>query len=470
MRTEDSFRLRSMISALAALMIASALPATAAELKVANNGADSATCGSQTSPCRSISQAIENASDGDTIQVGAGRYGSVSGDVNFGGPGDEHPMGVLLEGGGPGGCILCITKAVQLYSIHGASVTVIAGIPGTPFGSNVMILADGVVFGAKDHGFTITGGNSNGLTIALPNPNSTITASIVRGTTVAGNVDIGDTTGFYFFGRPIPGARDCPPGDCVLTGQTLLSDNRSIGNTTGFNFLLNTDLGPGQVIVRNNLTIGAGTGFAVDPGYMQCQGCYEPISAGIVQLIENVAANGNVGFSTNLAGPIEGNTASSNAEAGFIVFSPIQETFKSNSAIGNGGPGVIVNFSPDVFTVVPSNSGFATFGENNFFGNDRNRPAIFLSMIGPGSPGINPGPSAHCGVLNVGALAALLVLPPPSPSPVIVLQAGNNFWGSKSGPQPNGPGDSVGDVCDQNGGVTVAKPAAATYFAITSWP
>lgn len=37
-------------------------------------GTDSTTCGDSTSPCRTIGQAIDNASDGDTIQVAAGTY------------------------------------------------------------------------------------------------------------------------------------------------------------------------------------------------------------------------------------------------------------------------------------------------------------------------------------------------------------------------------------------------------------
>ena len=45
----------------------------AAMLYVENNGVDSASCGAVTQPCRSISQAITNASDGDTVTVGPGR-------------------------------------------------------------------------------------------------------------------------------------------------------------------------------------------------------------------------------------------------------------------------------------------------------------------------------------------------------------------------------------------------------------
>jgi len=40
----------------------------------AATGTDSAACGASTSPCRTIQQAVDNASDGDTIQVAAGAY------------------------------------------------------------------------------------------------------------------------------------------------------------------------------------------------------------------------------------------------------------------------------------------------------------------------------------------------------------------------------------------------------------
>jgi hypothetical protein len=142
--------------------------------------------------------------------------------------------------------------------------------------------------------------------------------------------------------------------------------------------------------------------------------------------------------------------------------------------VGNAGPGVIVEFSPDPQTL--QITAFASFNHNNFYGNDRNRPPMVF--VGPEgysisvSPqgGYNPGPGAHCGVLNVGALAALTVGDVVSPSPVIKLPAENNFWGSASGPRSDGPGDAVGGACDQNGGVTLAKPYAQTPFGITSWP
>jgi hypothetical protein len=446
---------------IAAITMVGATAAFAATFSVANDGADSATCGAETRPCRSISQAIANASDGDTISVGAGRYGNISGNPNFGGPGDEQPSRPFETQG----CIICVTKAVHIFSIHGAAVTIIQGSATTPYRSNVMIFDDGVTFGRAGGGFTITGGNDNGLSI-VDQLNST------RNVTVAGNVDVNDGTGFSFVGIDFNQIRSCPDGACPQTAHFLLSDNQAIGNGTGFNLQVNLAAAE-PLIVRNNLTVGAGTGFAVIPGCDACE-TLDQAPAGNVQLIDNVAANGGVGFATNLSGLIEGNTASGNSQAGFLVTPGFSQIFQSNSAIGNAGPGVIVQFSPDFQTL--QDTAFASFSNNNFYGNDRNRPPM-LSVNPPGaqinvSPqgGYNPGPGANCGVLNLGALAALTVGNVTSPSPVIKLQAGNNFWGSVGGPQSNGTGDAVGGACDQNGGVTLAKSYATIPFGITSWP
>jgi hypothetical protein len=445
----------------AAIIFGNVTPAAAASFNVANDGADSATCGAETSPCRSISQAITNASDGDTIVVGAGLYGNISGNPNFGGPGDEQPSRPFLTQG----CIICVTKAVRIFSIHGAAVTIIQGSATTPYRSNVMIFDDGVTFGREGGGFTITGGNDNGLSIVDQ-------AQSIRNVTVAGNVDVGDMTGFSFVGVDLDQIGPCPTGACPQTAHFLLSDNQAIGNGSGFKFRVNLD-GAGQLIARNNLTVGAGVGFAAIPGCSPCESTVNA-PANIVQLIDNVAVNGGVGFSTNLSGLIQGNTASGNSQVGFLITPGISQIFQSNSAIGNAGPGVVVQFSPDEATL--QFGSFASFSNNNLYGNDRNRPPMLsVNPIGSSinvSPqgGYNPGPGAQCGVLNLGALAALTVGGVVSPSPVIKLQAGNNFWGSVRGPLSNGPGDAVGGVCDQNGGVTLAKPFATVAFGITSWP
>src|SRR3954471_8677843 len=73
-------------------ILSSIASAAGRSIYVSTDGTDNASCGAQTSACRSISQGLENAVDGDTILVGAGRYGNISGSASCTGPGDEHPQ------------------------------------------------------------------------------------------------------------------------------------------------------------------------------------------------------------------------------------------------------------------------------------------------------------------------------------------------------------------------------------------
>src|SRR5262249_45079322 len=57
---------------------------------VMNDGTDGAGCGAKAAPCRSITQAMSLAVDGDTIMVGPGNYGDLNGSGVFGDfPGEE---------------------------------------------------------------------------------------------------------------------------------------------------------------------------------------------------------------------------------------------------------------------------------------------------------------------------------------------------------------------------------------------
>jgi hypothetical protein len=437
-----------------AIMTAGA--ASASTLRVTNDGTDSASCGAPNKPCRTISQAIENASDGDGIEVGAGHYGNVSGDPNFGGPGDEHPQAEA-------GCMVCITKALSVFSLHGAAVTVIENIPSTTFISTVRILHDGVTFGQVGGGFTVTGGNAQGVVLDL---GSSAEYGIVlqHEVTIAGNVALNDLIGFLFVGARFVD-RPCPVLSCMSTAQVIFSDNESINNSngaTGFGVSLNTY--PAPITLQSNLAQGGGDGFFVYPGEQNATG--DALRAANVALLGNVAVHNGLGFFVDAPGRMTGNTAIGNAQAGFLVV-PGTAPFQDNSAIGNGGPGAIVQFSTYPGDT-QGNHRFEAFSENNFYGNDRNRPAL---TIYPGlyDVGLNPGPSAHCGVLNMGAVAAA-VGPVGGMVPIINLAASGNFWGSTQGPAQTGVGDAVGGACDQNGGVTIAKPFATTPFATTSWP
>ena len=397
---------------------------------VANYGADRTGCGTQKQPCRSISQAIENASDGDVIWVGPGHYGNVSGDPNFGGTGDEQPQAFSTFQLGALGCMICVDKAVAIYSAAGAAVTVITGILSNSINTNVMIVRDGVVFGSTGHGFTLTGRVLFGLVISQQGGSA-------NNVTVSGNVDIGDNTGFAYSGPDPAIVRKCPdPQRCVLTAQVLFDSNAALGNGIGFHLMLNANWNQGSFIVRHDLASRASVGFFIDPG-ITCEGFFVcPSGSPTVQLLANVATGNGTGFSSNGTGPITGNTASGNSSTGFSLTAPVQERFSGNTAIGSGGPGVIVSLVPQ------TGAGFSSFSQNNFYGNDRNRPAPLL-----------PGPGARCGVF----------LSPPPPPPTVTLPAPNNFWGTTTGSS-----DTSGGACDQNGGITIAQPLAGTPFPITS--
>jgi len=455
-----AFKLFSIfIAALsAAIVMCGVASATSATLRVTNDGADSATCGAPTKPCRTVSQAIENAADGDSIEVGAGLYGNVSGDPNFGGPGDEHAQMGLDPSQG---CIICINKGVHIYSLHGAAVTIIQAIPSTPFSSTVMIQSDAVIFGQAGGGTTLTGGNSSGVTLDL---NSNFGAEMVlkRNVTVAGNVDVGDGNGFVFNGFDFTD-RPCPFPVCMSTAQVMFADNESINNGAAFNVTVNTFHPP--IILQSNFAHGAGTGFFVTAGFQDEIG--DILGAGNVKLLGNVSVHNGIGYNLILIGRTENNTAAGNSQAGFWVVP--SGTFRGNSALGNAGPGMVMNFSANFRGNGPLTNSYSPFIQNNFYGNDRNRPALNVS-VGPLSAP-NPGPSAHCGVLNLGDVAAaeLAAAGQGSLDPQ-TLQAGGNFWGSAQGPAPTGVGDAVGGVCDQNSATTIAKPFATAPFAITSWP
>jgi hypothetical protein len=451
MKTNHSFWTRSLNSVLLALSIASIHPAAAAVLWVTNDGADSSSCGSQTTPCRSISQGIENASDGDTLEVGAGHYGNVSGNVNYTGPGDEHPQANA-------GCIVCITKGLSIFSVHGAAVTVIDSLPSSPFGTTVMILSDGVHFGQAGGGFTLTGGNSNGVSIDqdVQGYGGPFGIILMRNITVAGNVDVGDGNGFVFNGWEFEDIH-CPVPSCMSTAQITFSDNEGVNNGAAFNVTVNTYNPP--IILQSNLARGAGTGFLVATGGQDEDG--EQLGAGNVLVLGNVALRNGIGFNLTLVGRTENNTAAGNSQSGFQVVP--SGTFRGNSVLGNGGPGMIVNFSANYLNFGPPTNNYSSFTQNNFYGNDRNRPPLTF-YVGPAAA--NPGPSADCGVLNLGDIAAIGM----PGLPTMTLQAGGNFWGSAQGPAPTGAGDAVGGACDQNGGVTIAKPFATTALPITSLP
>lgn len=341
-------------------------------------------------------------------------------------------------------------------------------------GAVVQILDDGVSFGYKGHGFTLSGSAGLGVSLDEGDPafggGGGVVAGITRGISVGGNIAVG--SGFSFNG---PGVRipPCPPEGEVCpnnTGQVLFADNQAVGN--GFGVVVNALFGPGPIILRNNLALNAaGAGFQVAARH-QLMGDPRVFSAGQVQLLNNVATGCQLGFSANVSGPIEHNTAFNNRLAGFLI-APVS-AIQYNSAISNGGPGIILQFSPDPFTRGPDGTGgaiIASVNNSNFFGNDRHRSGLTVGVgdFPLGGAQYDPGPSAHCGILNVGDLEPLLNEFQNPAGPTITVSARFNYWGSSKGPQASGAGDNVGGACDQNGGVTKATPFNVTPLAVNSF-
>jgi hypothetical protein len=118
-------------------LLAEVASARAATVYVAVNGIDGASCGASTSPCRSITQAIDNAVANDTIIVGPGTYRGESGAPNC-------------------SCFVAVNKlGLKLLSSGGAAATVIDALAWQT-NTNVLIIADKSEFGRPGKGFTVT--------------------------------------------------------------------------------------------------------------------------------------------------------------------------------------------------------------------------------------------------------------------------------------------------------------------------
>lgn len=122
--------------------------ASAVTLHVANNGVDSALCGTTSSPCRTIGTGISHAPAGSTVKVHPGLYGDVNGDGAYSGAEEESPVA---------GHFLLLDKLITLTSSAGPASTVLrcsseAGVPDM-----ITILDVAASFGVKSNGFTLQG-------------------------------------------------------------------------------------------------------------------------------------------------------------------------------------------------------------------------------------------------------------------------------------------------------------------------
>src|SRR5579872_1182599 len=379
---------------------------------VANKGLDSPSCGVRSKPCRSISAAIEKASDGDVIEVGAGLYGDLNGDGAFTAPGEEH----FNENES---CIICISKAITLLSLHGAEKTTIdAGNGRRPATNNVAwvdsivsITASGVTLGGPGAGFTITGGGT-GVVVGGTAADIKVIDNIARDNVFQG-----------FFLQVID--ENTPPFPVPVRLYTFRG-NVAAGNSVGFTVVHDeTNDVPTRVLMTGN-TVSGNTVTTENGAPLPSIG-FDLRGRGFeLQLIGNVVAN-NQGIGILVAGQgyqIRNNSVLGNAAEGILIDGRSQPAagdvqITGNTIVGNIGAGIILLAGP---------TGNVIRG-NNIWGN-----------WGAGSIAAAPplGSFLNCGVVNDGG-----------GGPVPATDVTNNFWGSATGPGPD-PADNAGKGCDFN--------------------
>ena len=177
-----------------ALLIALGVQAEQRVVNVSNYGQDFPQCGDSGRPCRSIGQAVRNASDGDTVLVAPGLYGDLNRNASIGDLGEESDTSGCA-------CLIDIDKRITVLSERGAATTVIDA-RGTSLVA-VRMTAAGAAFGFEGQGFTVLGGAADAIEGLSPD------AVFVQGNRVRGGLtgiqlivgdvrgnEVTDTTGF----------------------------------------------------------------------------------------------------------------------------------------------------------------------------------------------------------------------------------------------------------------------------------
>jgi len=259
-------------------------------IRVTTAGADGVNCGSKQSPCRSLSQAITNASDHDTILVGPGRYADL----------DQGAVPEYNEESGMVGtgceCLVYVGKQLNIISENGAASTHLDSFAYTELGYGwsgilygVVIAADHVVFGRPGHGFTVSGAN---IAMLLGESSS---ESVVSGNILSNYFNIGlenhGVKNLISANLSIGyrGMYDSSNGFEIFGQDTTVRSNYAIGGSQGFYVY-----GSGHDLEENS-AIGAGIGFSVWDGKVRLsrnsaignKGSGISIRAGTVQVDQN---------------------------------------------------------------------------------------------------------------------------------------------------------------------------------------
>ena len=286
-------------------------------IRVSNMGVDAADCGSQPAPCRTISRAITNATDGDTIVVGPGTYGDLDEDEVLGGYNEES--GSVTS---QCNCLVLVDKRIKVISEYGAAVTLLDGLGGgeNKLYTGVMVTASDAIFGEPEHGFTII----NMLT-------SIVVSGSATGVTVSGNIqDIN------------------PNGMSVQGARNLVSDNLSLRDKISIEGSDNT--------VRSNSSIGGGF-----------------ISSGENNFFWGNSAIGSlIGLGFRIAGgsaTLTRNSALGLLSPGIEIASGATAEITQNNLFGNGiRHGYLEDPRRDLNCGLHNDSGFKIDARYNFWG------------------------------------------------------------------------------------------------------
>ncbi len=408
----------------ASILFALIAPATAgwaATLQVSNVGTDSPSCGSSSSPCRTISQAIANANAGDTILVGPGLYGDINADGDLSDPGEENS--------GVGGKTIVVSKPLLILSRDGAGATVIRNVGGA---DAISIAANGVTLGKKTRGFTVRGGSPGSVGVRLEPGVSSVT--------IMGNVFDNHAGGLGWLAGSGHNIRNnwWLNGTLTIDGSTVfVRDNLFVAAT------LATSAASSSVTIDRN-QVHRSTGVGID-----LQGSGHNVRRNLV-----IAGLSGAGFrcqGTCSGVTFQDNVSRRNNGHGLEILAGTGHTITGNLATGNGSSGFYINFAtPTALTLLrntATNNGAAGF---TFPGasDSSNYPTLTNCVsVGNQGDGIqvsgylvvnksnlygNMGGGFNCGIYKLSGFGS--------------ISATQNFWGSPSGPGP--------DPADQLCGVT----------------
>lgn len=244
---------KTLLTGILSITVAMPASAGAAVLFASNGGLDSVACGTFASPCATIGQTIQNASDGDVILVEPGTYGDRTGDGDFDDPGEEGAeIGFGCE------CVIHIDRRLVVVSREGAATTVI-DVGGAAV-SGIAVGAAGAVLGVSDHGFTISGASARSRAAVRIDPET-------AGAVVWGNSIVNGSDGLLVDGRDHlilqnTITHNSLRGIASDGEEHLVAGNLLAQNGTGLQ-----DRSNGSVVVRNTIVEnGHGVSVAFSTG------------------------------------------------------------------------------------------------------------------------------------------------------------------------------------------------------------